>query len=284
MLDSERAEIIDICCEKRFVDLSPHEIVPILAEEGRYIASESTFYRVLRQEKMVMHRKSSKEPHPRGKAQPLEATGPNQVWSWDITYLKTEIKGMFYFLYLFMDIWSRKIVVWDIFEEQTSDKAKIVINSCKEKDNLKGVWLHSDNGSPMKGATFLGTLHKLGITPSFSRPSVSNDNAYSESLFKTIKYDESFPGHFESVIHAKTWVGGFVHWYNTQHRHSGINFVTPEQRHSGQDKQILEKRRQTYEEAKRKNPERFIQNKTRLWVWQKIVELNPAKKELKLAG
>lgn len=282
--DEEYEQIISVCCEKRFADLTPHEIVPILAEEGRYIASESTFYRVLRKQKLLSHRTQCRERQKRPKLEPLKASGPNQVWSWDITYLKTKIKGDFFFLYLFMDIWSRKIVSWDIFEEQTAENASAIFRKQKEIVDTEGIRLHSDNGSPMKGATFLATLHKLGVIPSYSRPSVSNDNAYSESLFKTLKYSETYPGNFETVEMAKEWMQEFVNWYNTEHRHSGIKFTTPEQRHRGEDIEILKRREIVYNEARKKHPERFFNGRIRDWSHQLIVELNPEKeKENKVA-
>lgn len=273
----ERQKIIDYCCEKRFVDKSPKEIVPILAEEGVYIASESTMYRILKEEKMLKHRENTRIPTKRNSLKELKASGSNEVWSWDITYLKTSIKGMFYYLYLFMDIWSRKIVGWDIYEEQSSENAREIIVKIDPKIDLKNIHLHSDNGSPMKGATFLSTLQWLGIIPSFSRPSCSNDNPYSESLFKTIKYRISYPKQFNSINEAKSWMEVFVNWYNNEHRHSGINYVTPNERHIGIDKEILKRRLETYQIAKNKNPERWIKNKIRNWDWVEEQILNPNK-------
>ncbi len=183
-----------------------------------------------------------------------------------------------------MDVWSRKIVAWDIYEEQTAENAREIIKHLDHEMDTKGIWLHSDNGSPMKGATFLGTLQKLGIIPSFSRPACSNDNAYSESLFKTLKYTERYPSRFSSVEHAVKWTEKFVNWYNNEHRHSMIRYTTPSQRHSGLDIPILNRRKDTYELAKKLHPERFVQNKTRNWSHIDIVELNPEKTELKIAG
>jgi len=216
-------------------------------------------------------------PTKRNSLKELKASGSNEVWSWDITYLKTSIKGMFYYLYLFMDIWSRKIVGWNIFEEQNSENARGIIGNLELNIDLKNIHLHSDNGSPMKGATFLSTLQWLGIIPSFSRPSCSNDNPYSESLFKTIKYKISYPKQFNNIDESKRWMEAFVHWYNNEHRHSGIKYVTPEERHSGKDKEILKKRLKTYQEAKKKNPARWINDKIRDWNWIEVEILNPNK-------
>lgn len=249
----------------------------MLASEGCYVASESTIYRILRREKLLAHRQRSKEPEKKRKVAHHKATGPGQVWSWDITYLKTNVKGMFLYLYLFMDVWSRKIVAWDVYREQSAENAReIVMNNCIEYPSC-GLILHSDNGGPMKGSTFLATLHWLGIVPSFSRPSVSNDNAYSESLFKTLKYSQPYPCTFDDVTEAKQWVEKFVQWYNEEHLHSGIKFVTPSQRHSGEDILILQKRMETYKKAKEEHPERFAGKKLRDWEWVELVELNPSR-------
>jgi transposase InsO family protein len=165
-----------------------------------------------------------------GKPSGYKASAPNQVWSWDITYLARTIAGMFFRLYLVMDIYSRKIVGWEVHEnERAEHAARLIRKAClAEGISEHGLVLHADNGSPMKGATMLATLQRLGVVPSFSRPSVSNDNSYSESLFGTMKYTPAFPSKpFESLTAARDWVHGFVHWYNEEHRHSGIQFVAP---------------------------------------------------------
>lgn len=275
LTQEEVDKIIYTVSLERFRDKSPKEIVPVLAEEGIYIASESSMYRILREKRMVLHRENTREPKKRHKPKELLATGPNQVWSWDITYIKTAVKGLFYYLYLFMDIWDRKIVCWDIFEEQTSENARSTILKVSDEVNLKEIALHSDNGSPMKGATFLATLSWLGVVPSFSRPACSNDNPYSESLFKTIKYRTSFPKAFKSTVEAKKWMESFVCWYNNEHRHSGINYVTPNQRHNGLDKKILKTRTETYRTAMLKNPARWIKGKCRNWSYENDAVLNP---------
>ncbi len=267
-------KIISVCCSERFKDLTPNEIVPILAEEGVYLASESTYYRILRQKDLLSHRSESKPAKNRHKPDELKATGPDQIWSWDITYLLSGIKGKYYYLYMIEDIWSRTIRGYEIYDKESSEyAAELVTRICRE-NNIDGVRLHSDNGSPMKGATMLATLQKLGIAPSFSRPSVSNDNPYSESLFKTLKYSAGYPRSFNSIEEARKWVSNFVDWYNNEHRHSGIKFVTPMQRHYGEDKVLLEKRKETYKQAQQKNPGRWSKN-IRNWDWIEDVYLNP---------
>jgi len=275
MSEQEEQQIVSICCSERFRDLSPPEIVAILAEEGVYIASESTMYRVLRKRGLLKHRTESKPGTKSKKPEELKATGPNQVLSWDITYLKTIIKGQFLYLYLFEDIWSRLIVAWEVHAYESGEVASEIMKGLHREQCLQGVHLHSDNGSPMKSATMLATLQKLGVSPSFSRPQVSNDNPYPESLFRTLKYNVGYPKSFETIEEARAWVAKFVQWYNNEHRHSKIKYVTPMQRHTGEDKEILEKRKKTYEEARRRNPHRWSRE-IRNWDHIDTVYLNPA--------
>lgn len=279
LTELERKRIIKIANEPAYAHLPPSKIVPTLADEGRYIASESSFYRVLEAEKQLKHREKSKPAKSVIKPKALTATGPNQIYSWDITYLPTVVKGIFLYLYLVMDIYSRKIVGWQVYEEESSALAADVMTDICECESIqrKQVILHSDNGSPMKGATMLATLQELGIVPSFSRPSVSNDNAYSESLFRTLKYRPEYPSNpFEDLSGARLWVQSFVDWYNLEHLHSSINFVTPDQRHRGDDIEILVKRKQVYEQAKSEHPERWSKG-IRNWNPVKEVLLNPEK-------
>jgi putative transposase len=275
----ERDEIISIANSESFVDLSPWQIVAKLADQGSYVGSVSTFYKVLKDRKLLAHRGRAKAPQKR-KPMPLIATGPNQIWSWDITYLKSNIRGEYFYLYLFMDVFSRKIVGYDIFKNESMDySAKLVeqicINEGIQKDQLV---LHSDNGGPMKGATMLATLQRLGVMPSFSRPRVSDDNPYSESLFKTLKYKSDYPEVFSDLSDVKSWILKFVNWYNEDHLHSGINFVTPASRHLGEDVKILELRKEVYEKAKLKNPERWNNRKIRNWDREEKVYLNHLQK------
>jgi len=272
----ERARAISIAASARFRDQSPAQIVPHLADEGVYVASESTFYRILQEENMNAHRQSSKPPT-HSKPKELVATGPNEVWSWDITYLYTQIAGLFYYLYLVMDIYSRKIVGFDLHDREHSDLSSEMIERLCEQEQISQdqLALHSDNGGPMKGATMLATLQRLGVMPSFSRPSVKDDNPFSESLFRTLKYCPFYPSKpFRSMDEAIRWIKRFIVWYNTEHLHSSINFVTPEDRHLGRDVAILTKRTNVYEEAKTRNPSRWSRH-TRSWNRVTTVVLNP---------
>lgn len=272
----ERKKVIEIATSEKYRDHSPDKIVPMLADEGIYLASESTFYRIMREEKMLVHR-SDVSPKSRHRPEPLVATGPNQVYSWDITYLRTPILGIFLYLYLVLDIYSRKIVGWRIHENESSENAADLIeNICiKEGINAKQLSLHSDNGSPMKGATMLATLQRLGVIPSFSRPSVSNDNPFPESIFRTLKYCPQYPSDcFGGPKQAIAWMIDFERWYNHEHLHSGIKFVTPESRHQCLDNEILRKRKLVYEKAKQGRPNRWSRG-TRNWEPITLVKLNP---------
>jgi transposase InsO family protein len=273
----ERQKILETCNEEAYRSLPPSQIVPALADRDTYIGSESSFYRVLKEADQLHRRGRAQAPRRVAKPEAYRATGPNQIWCWDITFLATTITGMFYRLYLIMDVYSRKIVGWEIHENETADHASLLIRKACLAEGVRerGLVLHSDNGSPMKGATMLATLQRLGVVPSFSRPSVSNDNPYSESLFGTMKYTPAFPSKpFESLDAAREWVYDFVHWYNHEHRHSGIQFVTPAQRHSGVERSILENRETVYQAAKQRNPERWSRE-TRNWEPVGEVWLNP---------
>jgi len=279
LTEQEKKQIIELCNQPEFCSLPPGQIVPRLADEGRYLASESSFYRILNEVDQVNRRGRANAPKTVLKPKGFKATAPNQVWSWDITFLASAIRGSFYRLYLIEDIFSRKIVGWEVHEEESSEHAsKLIRKSClSEGIYEKGLVLHSDNGSPMKGATMLATLQKLGIVPSFSRPSVSDDNPYSESLFRTLKYTPAYPSKpFEDIDTARQWVHTFVQWYNEEHRHSAIQFVTPGQRHRCEDKAILDKRKSVYMKAKSENPERWS-GEIRNWNHVTEVWLNPPK-------
>lgn len=274
--EKERKEIIKVTNSPVFADLPPCSIVPLLADQGMYIASESTIYRVLREEQMNAHRGRSKEPVKREIPTHI-ATGPNQVWTWDISWLNAEIKGHYYKLYLILDIFSRFIVGYEVWETESAEYAEILIKRATLAEGIQGrpLVLHSDNGSPMKAATFQATLEKLGIQSSFSRPRVSNDNPYSEAMFKTLKYRPKYPSTgFATIEAARKWVGRFANWYNYIHLHSGLKFITPYQRHVGLDKEIIKNRIRVYKEAKKRNPERWSGD-IRDWILPSFVALNP---------
>jgi len=272
----EREQAVALLCSPEWCDVSPKQVVPRLADKGEYVASESTLYRLLRAAGMQHHRTPSR-PAKRREPHRHEASAPNQVWTWDISYLPSNVRGQFYYLYLVLDLYSRKVVGWQVHEGEDTELAAALITEAGYQEGIRPqeLILHSDNGSPMKGATLLATLQALGVTPSFSRPRVSNDNPYSESLFRTVKYRAWYPERpFASLAEARAWVERFVAWYNHEHRHSAIRFVTPHQRHVGQERTLLRRRDEVYREARCRNPGRWS-GATRDWTPVGSVWLNP---------
>lgn len=275
----ERHAILSVCNEPRFQSLPPSQIVPTLLDEGRYIASVASYYRVLGEEGLKNRRGRTRSSGGR-KPTSYKATGPNQVWSWDITYIRSDIKGQYFYLYMVEDIFSRMIVAWEIHETESAEHAAAMIHKACLKHGIGTLdhllVLHSDNGSPMKGATMLSTLQRLGIVPSFSRPRVSNDNAFSESTFRTMKYRPDYPAKpFASLTETREWCAGFVRWYNDDHKHSSLRFVTPRQRHYGQADSCLDNRHARMKQAKAEHPERWGSRETRDWSLPTEVWLNP---------
>lgn len=261
--EAEQQAILAVCNEPAYAQLPPTQIVPALLDEGRYLGSESSYYRVLRLHNQVFHRGRSQAPKVTKKPRSHFASGPNEVWSWDVTYLSSRVRGQYYYLYLFEDIYSRKIVGYEVHERECGELAAQLVQRCKLKEQCLGkrLVLHSDNGAPMKSQTMKAKLEELGVLPSHSRPGVSNDNPFSESLFRTLKYRPEWPSAgFQSLSEARDWVQKFVQWYNHEHKHSKLNFVTPAQRHTGKDVTILANRKQILEAAKAENPSRWSQS------------------------
>lgn len=274
--DAERAEVLAVVNSPAYRDKSPKQIVPLLADAGKYLASESTVYRILKEENQLEHRSRAKAPQSRPPRE-HRAIGPNQVYSWDITYLRSPVAGMFYYLYLFLDVWSRKIVGYRVAEAEDGEVAAALLREicADETVDTDALVLHQDNGAPMKGATFKATMDALGVTASFSRPRVSDDNPFSEALFKTMKYVPEYPKKpFSSREEAEAWVSEFVAWYNHEHLHSSIGFITPADRHASRSDEIFKRRERVYAAAKRLHPERWSRE-TRRWSSDKIVVLNP---------
>ncbi len=246
--EKERQAILDCCNSVEYASAPPCQIVPSLADSGIYLGSESSFYRILKEEQQLKHRGRSKPKKASKKPTSFTATGPNQVWSWDISYLPTHVIGQYYYLYLFMDIYSRKFVGAEVFAQESGEDAADLLQRSvwREKCSGTNLVLHSDNGAPMKSFTLRAKMEDLGIITSRSRPRVSNDNPYSEAGFKMIKYCPQWPDSgFISLEEARSWVDEFVSWYNGEHRHSGIRYVTPDERHEGLDFEILEQRKFT---------------------------------------
>jgi transposase InsO family protein len=280
LTDAERTTLLEVANSAEFRDKSPRQIVPTLADRGEYIASESTFYRVLHDEDQMQHRQRAR---PRTSTKPKEhiARAPNQVYCWDITYLRSTVRGAFFYLYLILDIYSRKVVGWWVAAEESMDVAADLIESVTREQNvpIHTLVLHADNGGPMKGSTMLATLHRIGVLASFSRPRVSDDNPYAEALFRTLKYRPGYPRKpFESIDAARAWVAGFVAWYNGEHLHSAIRYVTPNDRHARRDVGLLAARHRVYSAARERTPRRWTRE-TRNWKPVGAVVLNPVSME-----
>jgi transposase InsO family protein len=277
--EDERAKLMSVANEARFCAVPPARIVPMLADEGVYLASESTFARVLRAHGQTAHRGRAKAPRAKRPPTTHIATAARQVWCWDMTYLPATVIGRWFHLYLILDLYSRKIVGWEVHANDSSDHAVHLVRRTALSEGIAGLTdkpvLHGDNGATLKATTVLAMLNWLGVKPSYSRPRVSDDNAYAESLFRTAKYRPEFPVKgFETLEVARQWGAAFVHWYNVEHKHSGIRYVSPQQRHAGEDHAILAARHALYTEAKELHPARWARH-TRDWSPMGPVTLNP---------
>ncbi|ACY16850.1 IS3 family transposase [Haliangium ochraceum] len=256
---AERERIEHILRADEYAHLPPRQLVAKLADEGCYLASESTFYR-LRRARTRSASRSGQPPRAQRACAERVLEAPNQVWSWDITYLPAPMRGRHYYLYMFMDLFSRRIMGWQVYTcESMSLAAYLVQRTCATHAvDARGLILHSDNGGPMRGATMLATLRRLGVVSSFSRPWMKNDNPFVESLFRTLKRRPSYPtGPFLSLLNARAWIARFVRWYNREHLHSGIGFVTPDERYHGRDAARLAQRQRLYEAAHAAQPARW---------------------------
>jgi putative transposase len=275
----ELAQILSVLTSSRYAHISPKQLVPQLADAGLYLASESTIYRLQRRYDLRDKPRRVSRTDVTRSSTVHRAVRPNQVWSWDITWLPTDVRGVYLHLYLIMDVWSRRIVGWRIADGDSAQiAAELITEACRDGDvDPRGLVLHSDNGKPMRANTMIATLQWLGVVPSFSRPHVSDDNPYSESLFRTLKHTPAYPQTpFATITAAQRWMTRFTGWYNGEHRHSGIRYVTPNERHEGRERDILDRRHQLYELARRSNPERWATS-TRNWNPVGLVLLNPPK-------
>jgi len=276
---AERAQVLAVANEPRFAAVPPARIVPMLADEGIYLASESTFSRILREHGQSAHRGRAKAPKAVRPPTTHIASAVREVWCWDMTYLPAQVMGRWFYLYLILDLYSRKIVGWEVHDTDHADHAAHLVRRTALAEGIAAMGtkpvLHGDNGSTVKATTVLAMLNWLGVKPSYSRPRVSDDNAYAESLFRTAKYRPEFPARgFASLEEARAWAADFVRWYNFDHRHSGIRYVSPAQRHAGYDHAILAARHALYTKARKRNPARWSGN-TRNWSPVGAVTLNP---------
>ena len=258
LTDAERQVAREVLTEPRFVDCAPRTIHATLLDEGRYLASPSTFYRLLRAEGAVRERRDQLI-HPAYAKPELLATGVNQVWSWDITKLKGPLKWNYFHLYVILDIFSRYVVGWMVAPRESAELAKALIQACVEREDVPTdqLTLHADRGAAMKAKPVAFLLADLGVTKSHSRPHTSNDNPFSESQFKTLKYRPDFPERFDSIEYARAFCQRFFDWYNHEHRHSGIGFMTPHAMHHGLAPLLFDKRAKVLDEAFERNPMRF---------------------------
>lgn len=277
--EQERAAILEVANAPQYAALPPAQIVPRLADEGRYLASESSFHRVLHQAGQASHRGRAKTPQARRKPTTHVARAPNQVWCWDVTWLPSQVTGRWFYLYLILDLYSRKIVGYEVHEAESGEHAAHLLKRTALAEGIHAATnkpvLHGDNGAALKATTVLAMLQWLGVAPSYSRPRVSDDNAFVESLFRTAKYRPGFPVQgFTELQDARTWAAQFVHWYNHEHLHSGLRFVTPAVRHAGLDAAQLQARTQVYERARQRHPQRWT-GAIRDWSRVDVVTLNP---------
>jgi len=255
----EKEKVLNQLDSEKFMDDSPRAVWSKLLEEGKYLCSWRTMYRILNQRGKVVDRRNQRNRNTR-KAPNLEARKKNEIWSWDITYIASRVKGVFYYLYVVLDVFSRYVVGWRLARVESGEIASELIGqSCMDHDvETNHLILHSDRGSPMKSKAVGDLLEDLGITKSHSRPRVSNDNAHSEAQFKTLKYHKNFPSRFNNFEECQAWMTNFFDWYNKEHRHSGIGLLTPEQVYQNKTKEIQQKRQEVLLQAAQRHPERFV--------------------------
>lgn len=272
---AEQQAVRDLLNSQRFVDRAPRTVYAILLDEGQYLCSWRTMYRLLAADAASGERRKVRQ-HPNYTRPELLASGPCQVWSWDITKLRGPLPGVWYNLYVILDIFSRKIVGWLIAEREDADLAEVLIAESCAREGIapQQLTLHADRGAPMTAKTVAELLIDLGVARSHSRPTVSNDNPYSESQVGTMKYGVWYPERFASIDEARIWMRGFVAWYNTDHRHSGIGLLTPQVVHSGQASAQVVARQSVLDVAYGAHPERFVRGRPTPPVVPTVVGIN----------
>lgn len=274
----KREEIIMTCNSVEYMDMNPHQIIPRLLDLGKYLASVSTFYRILKAEKMLSHRSNCRLRQRRHKPPERKATKSNEVWCWDITWIPRTIKGLFFYAYVIIDIFDRYIVGWSVHEKESDSYSRDLFERVSLGRNIDFRYLHSDNGHAMKGVTLLSFLKDLNIDISFSRPRVSNDNPFIESFFRTMKYSSKYKLRFETIEDVRIWMADFVSWYNNEHFHSSIGYVTPAQMRNGDSVTIFKDRNEIMDKVKNQNPEIWGSRNAKVWKNPETVVLNPDKK------
>lgn len=255
----ERAQVRELLNSPRFQDQAPRQVWAQLLDEGRYLCSWRTMYRLLTVEHQVRERRNQLR-HPAYAKPELLATAPNQLWSWDITKLRGPTVGVYFYLYVLLDIFSRYVVGWMVAQQESADLARTLIETSCQRQGIPAqqLTLHADRGAPMIAKSVAQLLDDLGVTKTHSRPQVSNDNPYSEAQFKTLKYRPNFPPRFGSLADVRGWAQRFFHWYNQQHYHSGLGLLTPATVHYGQAKEAQAQRQQVLQAAYQAHPERFF--------------------------
>jgi putative transposase len=268
--------VLDLLHSERFVDQAPAEVYAILLDEGVYLCSVRTMYRVLEEAQEVRERRNQAR-HPQYAKPELLATQPNEVWSWDITKLLGPVKWTYFYLYVILDIFSRYVVGWMVARRESAGLANRLIQESCQKQGIgpAQLTLHADRGSSMASKCVAMLLADLGVTKTHSRPHVSNDNPFSESQFKTLKYRPEFPKRFGSIEDARAFCRDFFHWYNNEHRHSGIGWLTPETVHYGRAKRAISARQAVLDEAHARHPERFIRKPPKAPELPEAVWINP---------
>lgn len=272
----ERQQVLDLMRSERFMDQAPREIYATLLDEGRYLCSVRTMYRILGQESEVKERRNQLR-HPAYAKPELLATAPNQVWSWDITKLLGPVKWTYFYLYVILDLFSRYVVGWMVATRESATLAqRLIEETCRKQAVRPGqLTIHADRGSSMTSKPVALLLADLGVTKTHSRPHTSNDNPFSESQFKTLKYRPDFPGRFASIEEARSFCQAFFPWYNQEHHHAGIGLLTPSVVHHGQAEQVQAARLRVLEEAYRAHPERFVRGTPKPIPLPQAVWINP---------
>jgi putative transposase len=262
--DEERGKVVEILHQERFMDKAPATVYATLLDEGTYLCSPRTMYRILGKEGEVRERRDQLR-HPHYSAPQLLATGPNQVWSWDITKLLGPVKWSYFYLFVILDLFSRYVVGWMLAHRESAVLAERLIRETCEKQNIESgqLTIHADRGSSMTSKPVALLMADLGIRKTHSRPHVSDDNPYSESQFKTLKYHPTFPERFGSIEDARAFCQQFFPWYNTEHRHSGIGLLTPATVHHGKDAIVTNQRQLVLTAAFSNHPERFVRGAPR---------------------
>ena len=278
--EAETNAIRVILNSERFQDQSPREVYATLIDEGRYLCSYRTMYRILAENGEIRERRNQLR-HPVYKKPELLATRPNQLWSWDITKLRGPAKWTYFYLYVIIDVFSRYVVGWMIADQESAALAETLIAETCDRQGIQPeqLTIHADRGSSMTSKSVALLLADLGVIKTHSRPHVSDDNPYSEAHFKTLKYQPDFPGSFGCLADARAWTRGFFDWYNTQHHHSGIGLLTPADVHLGRAEAVRQQRQQVLQRAFEKTPERFVKGLSRPPQLPAAVWINPPKAE-----